>query len=106
MYMIPVHIFCASRVNVGEGQSPNRNGHKTLVKLKSSKMSLLVRLLVACLCVVALVVASDMPLPFTRELTGVKPYSSGNDVTIAQELLNRDKAVSPRLTVDGILPSV
>jgi len=35
-------------------------------------------------------------------LDAVKPYFSGNDVLIAQELMNRDTGVSPQLTVDGV----
>jgi peptidoglycan hydrolase-like protein with peptidoglycan-binding domain len=39
-------------------------------------------------------VMSEMPLPFTRDLYLTTPSMSGNDVTIAQNLLIRDGAVT------------
>lgn len=54
------------------------------------------------LFVVFQISAAAMPLPFTRELTVTSPMQQGNDVIIAQQLLNREQAVSPSLNVDGI----
>lgn len=45
--------------------------------------------------------ASDMPLPFTRELSNQSPMLFGEDVSIAQNLLIRDSAVDPNLDCDG-----
>ena len=42
-----------------------------------------------------------MPLPFTRELKVQSPLQAGDDVKIAQTLLNRNPAVAPTLVVDG-----
>jgi hypothetical protein len=61
---------------------------------------LALRLLLVC-AIVAFVAAADMPDPFYRVLDAVTPNISGNDVIVAQELLNRDSGVSPQLTVDG-----
>ncbi len=47
-------------------------------------------------------VAATMPAPFTRELKLTTPYMTGNDVIIAQNLLNRDSAVKSKLTANGI----
>jgi peptidoglycan hydrolase-like protein with peptidoglycan-binding domain len=44
--------------------------------------------------------STAMPLPFTRELYVISPLMKGNDVLIAQTLLNRDAAVKP-ITTDG-----
>jgi hypothetical protein len=45
---------------------------------------------------------ASMPLPFTRELFVTSPLMTGNDVVIAQTLLNRDPSVKNSLTVDGV----
>lgn len=47
-------------------------------------------------CLLVLVVGSlaDMPLPFTRELEYSTPHLQGNDVTIYQNLIVRDDAVT------------
>jgi hypothetical protein len=63
--------------------------------------SLLVSFLVAFVGLVAVMAASEMPLPFTRELLITKPMISGSDVIIAQEMLNRDIAVLPQVSVSG-----
>jgi len=46
-----------------------------------------------------------MPLPFTRELKVTSPMQTGNDVLIAQTLLNRNSAVKPQLKTDGVYGS-
>ena len=51
--------------------------------------------------VVALSVFADMPAPFYRELYLADPVLTGNDITILQTLLNREKAVGGVLTVNG-----
>lgn len=48
---------------------------------------------------------SNMPAPFTRELKVTSPMMSGNDVTIAQNLLIRDDAVDKNLVCDGVYGS-
>lgn len=50
----------------------------------------------------ALAVLADMPPPFTRELLYTDPMMTGDDVTILQTLLKRDKAVDSSLVVNGI----
>lgn len=71
-------------------------------KRHTNEMSFLaVRFLCIVATILALVFAADMPDPFYRVLDAKTPYFSGNDVIIAQELLNRDSAVAPLLTVDG-----
>ncbi len=44
----------------------------------------------------------SMPAPFYRELLVTEPPLTGNDVIIAQTLLNRDPKVAETLKVDGI----
>lgn len=51
-------------------------------------------------CVV--VVMASMPAPFTRELKVTSPYMTGNDVLIAQTLLQRDAAVSKNFVANGV----
>lgn len=51
-------------------------------------LSLLLTILLPC------VLAAPMPLPWTRELLLAHPTMSGRDVTITQQLLLRDDAVS------------
>ena len=46
--------------------------------------------------------SSTMPLPFSRVLYLTTTYLSGNDVTIAQNLLARDDYVDGRLSKDGV----
>jgi hypothetical protein len=43
----------------------------------------------------------EMPLPFYREIYVTTPIMMGNDVIIAQTLLNRDNGVNPKISVDG-----
>lgn len=43
-----------------------------------------------------------MPLPFYRELSLQSPPLSGDDVKIAQTLLNRNNAVIPKIFVNGV----
>ena len=57
--------------------------------------------LLALIVCVAVVMAS-MPAPFTRELKVTSPYMTGNDVLIAQTLLQRDAAVSKSFVVNGV----
>lgn len=61
-------------------------------------------LYVCCLLlsVLAISMAVDMPKPFTRELYYMNPELTGNDIIIAQNLLNRDINVNPKLKTDGI----
>ena len=44
----------------------------------------------------------SMPLPFTRVISLTSPYMTGNDVIIAQSLLNRDSSVDGALDADGV----
>eukprot|EP01032_Pedospumella_encystans_P008495 gene8495-10079_t len=44
---------------------------------------------------------AGMPLPFTRELYVTSPVMTGNDVLIAQTLLQRDSAVSKSFVASG-----
>lgn len=44
---------------------------------------------------------AGMPLPFTRELYVTSPVMTGNDVLIAQTLLQRDTAVSKSFVASG-----
>lgn len=46
--------------------------------------------------------ASEMPLPFNRELVVETPMMSGDDVIIAQNLLIRDSSVQATLDTDGV----
>jgi len=46
--------------------------------------------------------ADTMPAPFTRQLKVTSPYMTGNDVLIAQTLLNRDSAVKPTVPTSGV----
>jgi len=50
-------------------------------------------------------VFAAMPSPFYRELSVATPMMSGNDVLIAQSLLNRDSVVQPQLVADGVFGS-
>lgn len=58
-------------------------------------------LLLALVICVAVVMAS-MPAPFTRELKVTNPYMTGNDVLIAQTMLQRDAAVSKNFVANGV----
>ena len=62
------------------------------------KMKILLLLLVSVL----LVCSTSMPLPWNRELQLTEPPMSGNDVLIAQQLLNRAPSTQNSLKVDGI----
>jgi hypothetical protein len=53
------------------------------------------------LWIVLLVCAYGMPLPFTRELRMSDSVMRGNDVIIAQTLLNRNNAVTPSVPITG-----
>lgn len=68
------------------------------------KYSFTMRALVSLIfsTIFAMALAATMPAPFTRELKVTSPMQTGNDVLIAQTLLNRDKAVKPTLTTDGV----
>jgi hypothetical protein len=48
------------------------------------------------------VLADTMPAPFSRQLKVTSPYMTGNDVLIAQTLLNRDSAVKPSVPTSGV----
>ena len=48
-----------------------------------------------------LLIASQMPPPFTRELKETIPPMTGNDVLIAQTLLLRDSSVDPNFIASG-----
>lgn len=57
-------------------------------------------LVALCVAIFALAQAA-MPPPFTRELYVTSPVMTGNDVLIAQTLLQRDSAVSKSFTANG-----
>lgn len=57
-------------------------------------------LLSICMASLALA-AAEMPLPFYRELKLDSPEMTGGDVTIAQNLLLRDSAVT-EFSADGV----
>jgi len=59
-------------------------------------LSLVLVLVLVSACLAA------MPAPFYREIEVSTPLLSGNDVLIAQSLLNRDSAVKPSIQADGV----
>lgn len=61
---------------------------------------------VVVLAVLGLLICDGaMPPPFTRELYVSSPMMTGNDVLIAQTLLNRATSTSPKLSTDGVYGS-